>query len=467
MDDDDDGICGFGNYYVSTLEYDRNINRNCAALFGDRDNGYCCPGRRPVQGPDHQNYQMSNPDDMIFCGTTQAKQKANVVLQQMHSLSLPPSIAASEPWEHADAIELSAVACQPDKFYSRHYLPGYRCGPSVMGGFCCGLCGPDRTFSLEERSGCTKLPTNYGPSYCCPMEALPAVYREDTTVSATMGTAQKKQRLVVDDNLLAKRLALARVPMAKGTKGTKYSKVGTHFYNGVLGDQWHLLEVIANGDCFYDAFCRAYNSGLQPGQGPLDITALRWHIARQVTPTNQAQFLQTYRIEHETQTGSDYSPDMMLDQLVAHMMSNEHLASTLEIMMLAEDPTLNVIPIILNDKYGHKGMAKATKNRVARETETNSPIHHYPITHQRLALPNRRYVLIKHTTGEEHFRPLVYLDLSAFAMTADHKKRANIAPNTQAYRAIFTEAELAQLTPALLAEFKAGAVDGTGLMSPP
>lgn len=456
----DDGICGPGKYYVPTTEYDKTVHKYCDPLFGDRDLGYCCLGDAPcvVEVSSEEEWEDWVDDEMACSRATahNAAHKATHVQQMLVGvLSLPPlhPNINTGPWSGDDATALTSTMCSdPDRFYSQDYVAGHRCVPSSGGyGYCCGLCLPDNVYAANDGPGCTRLPDPYR-GYCCPPPALSPAYVSSEKPGSKRGKRRREDDLA---DLLAYRMTLAKVPLTN--KGARYTAVGTHFHEGpnpILDRNWRVLEVDATGDCFYDSLCRTYNSGLHPGQGPLDVTALRWRVARHVTPTNHRRFLDLFSQESDDYV--TYSPDMSPDMLVTTMMTNHHLASRTDIRMIAEDPELNVIPIIINGNYGNKTMGKATSKRVGRIEETRSPIQHYNITPERLALPNRRYVLIKHTNvGSEHFRPLVYADPTAYSMTADQKARAAIGAGTQAFRAVYTEAELVELAPRILAEFKA------------
>ena len=81
---------------------------------------------------------------------------------------MPCAAAGPAPWMHADAgVALIACEGRADKFQSVDYLPGYRCGPSQHGGFCCGLCGPDRNYSASNGPGCAPVGNGFD-GYCCP-----------------------------------------------------------------------------------------------------------------------------------------------------------------------------------------------------------------------------------------------------------------------------------------------------------
>ena len=294
-------------------------------------------------------------------------------------------------------------------------------------GYCCRRCDPS-TREWSPNPGADCVPEENGTGYCCPYRERPEEH---------FATPRGKQLLPVQEKSL-------------GGVNVHMQREGIFPKNESDRAVWKVYDCARDGNCFFDCLAKALNSWHAAHSGPPHtIEGLRWKLARLVNDDNVEYFRQNYMLnvpEDDSELMAIYA-SMNAQGLRAFMMSPDHYASMLDLNLIYELRSLDIIPIVVNGLYKNKTVAKSSVASTMSLVFGYAQASRSRYVNQPQA--QRRYVLIYQK--DEHFRLLVNTDIRvpeeqcrAFGLSAK-------ACSKSVYRAVFSYEEV---PPAILAAFE-------------
>lgn len=194
-----------------------------------------------------------------------------------------------------------------------------------------------------------------------------------------------------------------------------------------------------SGDCFYDCIANAINSirPLKTTSAIKTARQLRWSIAHRIVESNWERVRDWVVQDNTRGSGKAYLKLSSCDQMREAVLDPSHYATSYDIREIYDDSSLDIIPIVVNMRFG-----KACKSN---PTEGAVPVYNYMPMEQRLFQqdPSQRRFVVLYKKGE-HFELMVRTDL----LREDFGQAAvpvRLGEDEQSYRAVFTAEELPPL----------------------
>lgn len=268
--------------------------------------------------------------------------------------------------------------------------------------YCCRKCAPNATWYRDHGFGCSR--SKHGSGWCCPVSA--PMHETDNDV-------RRRGQLAPFANVNPSNLRVLP-PSIRGLLNNGDTDRST---------PWRVYGVDATGDCFFDCVVKAYNSMKQPREQNLTVSWLRWRLAMHLTADEAPSYLEgvmgnmppgsdTGRLEelkhNVLHASTDKQRAVALENVRAHMMHRTHWASAYDLIDLAEDTNINIVPIVVNADYHNPRIHNYVRKLLAK-----APIMPYGLSEDIGKRPDARYVLLYNTHSDEdasHYELLVRTD---------------------------------------------------------